>query len=76
MYWKISNFNIKLISHVINSQSFVNYIGIYIYHDLSGVITVKSIVEIINYKLSHVQKRKRSSLHTKKALTQCHFESS
>jgi hypothetical protein len=62
MYWKISDFNIKLISHVINSQSFVNFLGIYIYHDLSGVITVKSIVEIINSKLN-VMYRKENVRH-------------
>ena len=64
MYWKISDFNIKLISHVINSQSFVNYIGIYIYHDLSGVITVKSIVEIINSKLNVMYRKENVRYYT------------
>ena len=68
MYWKISNFNIKLISHVINSQSFVNYIGIYIYHDLSGVITVKSIVEIINSKLNVMYRKENVRHYTPKKL--------
>jgi hypothetical protein len=48
-------------------------IGIYIYHDLSGVITVKSIVEIINSKLNVMYRKENVRHYTPIVIDLFHF---
>ena len=76
---KVKEFKIKCNDHVINSQTKIKYLGIDIDQNLSGEITVNSIIKKVNSRLKFMY-RKASCLSTETrktlttALIQCHFD--
>lgn len=76
---KVKEFQIQCNDHVIYSQSKIKYLGIDIDQNLSGEITVNSIIKKVNSRLKFMY-RKASCLSTETrktlttALIQCHFD--
>ena len=54
---KVKEFKIKCNDHVINSQSKIKYLGIDIDQNLSGEITVNSIIKKVNSRLKFMYRK-------------------
>lgn len=76
---QVTNFQIKCNDHVIKSQTSIKYLGLDIDQQLSGEITVNSIIKKVNARLKFMYRKANClSLETRKILTtaliQCHFD--
>lgn len=76
---KVTNFQIQCNNHIIQSQPKLKYLGIDIDQNLSGEITVNSIIKKVNSRLKFMYRKARClSTETRKTLTtaliQCHFD--
>lgn len=76
---KVKSFKIQCNDHIIESQSKIKYLGIDIDQNLSGEITVNSIIKKVNSRLKFMYRKANClSTETRKTLTtaliQCHFD--